>query len=269
MRRKIGVMLAIALLGAALGGYLLLQRNADRALETETREFTAPVPVAPKRAAAVPAAAPPVEPAIAHPLAEEPKAPALPGLEHADVALFKALGKVLGKKLLALVVPEQLIRHIVITVDSLPRQHLPAAVVPLKRAPGAFATAGSGETLAINASNAQRYTTAIKLIAAIDSAKLVALYRQFYPLFQRAYGQLGYPQAYFNDRLVEAIDDLLAAPDLEPGARLVQPKVLYAFADAELQARSSGQKIMMRIGAVNAAAIKAKLREIRRLVATT
>ena len=267
MRRKTGGLVAIALLGAVLGGYLLWQRNADRALETETREFTAPVPVAPKRAAAVPAAAPPVEPAIAHPLAEEPEAPALPGPEHADAALFKALGKVLSKKLLALVVPDQLIRHIVITVDSLPRQHLPAAIVPLKRTPGAFVTTGSGETLAIDASNSQRYAPQIKLITLVDSTKLVALYRQFYPLFQRAYVQLGYPQAYFNDRLVEAIDDLLAAPDLEPGARLVQPKVLYEFADAELQTRSSGQKIMMRLGPVNAAAIRVKLKEIRQLVA--
>ena len=267
MQRKTGVLVAIALLGAVLGGYLLWQRNADRVPETETREFTAPVPVAPKRAAAVPAAAPPVEPVIAHPLAEEPPAPALPGPEHADAALFKALGKVLSKKLLTFVVPDELIRHIVITVDSLPCQHLPVAVVPLKRTPGAFVTSGSGETLAIDASNSQRYTTAITLIKAVDSAKLVALYRQFYPLFQRAYVQLGYPQAYFNDRLVEAIDDLLAAPDLEPGALLVQPKVLYEFADAELQARSSGQKIMMRIGAVNAAAIRVKLKEIRLLVA--
>jgi len=80
---------------------------------------------------------------------------------------------------------------------------------------------------------------------------------------------LGYPKAYFNDRLVEAIDDLLAAPELAPGARLVQPKVLFEFADPVLQSRSAGQKIMMRIGTVNADPIKAKLGEIRRLVART
>ena len=267
MQRKTGVLLAIALLGAVLGGYLLWQRNADRAPELETREFTAPVPVAPKRAAEVPAVAPPVEPAIAHPLAEAPEAPVLPDPEHADAALFKALGKILGKKLVALVVPDELIRRLVATVDNLPRQQLPAAIVPLKRTPGAFAIAGSGETLAIDARNAQRYAPTVKLIAAVDSAKLVALYREFYPLFQRAYAQLGYPKAYFNDRLVEAIDDLLAAPDVEAGARLVQPKVLYEFADAELQARSAGQKIMMRVGPANAAALKVKLKEIRQLVA--
>jgi hypothetical protein len=263
MRRKTGIWLAVVLLGAALGGYWLWQRDADDPPAAPI--FTAPVPVAAKAPAAPPA--PAAEPEIRHPVEAEPEAPALPDPDHADAALFKALGKVLGKKLVALVVPDELIRRIVATVDNLPRQQLPAAIVPLKRTPGAFATAGSGETLTIAASNAQRYAPQIKLIAAVDSGRLVALYREFYPLFQRAYAQLGYPKAYFNDRLVEAIDDLLAAPDVEPGARLVQPKVLYEYADPELQARSAGQKIMMRVGPDNAAALKAKLKEIRQLVA--
>ena len=263
MRKKVWGGAAIVLLGAVLGGYLLLQRDAE--LPPPAPIFTAPVPVAAKAPTAPPA--PAAEPEIAHPIEADPAAPALPEPGQADATLFKALGKVLGKKLLALVVPDELIRRIVATVDNLPRQHLPAAIVPLKRAPGAVATTGSGATLAIDTGNAQRYTTAIKLVESVDSAKLVALYRLYYPLFQRAYTQLGYPKAYFNDRLVEAIDDLLAAPDVESGARLVQPKVLYEYADAELQARSSGQKIMMRSGAVNAAAIRVKLKEIRQLVA--
>jgi hypothetical protein len=35
------------------------------------------------------------------------------------------------------------------------------------------------------------------------------------------------------------------------------------YTDPELESRSAGQKIMMRMGSVNAARIKAKLREIR------
>lgn len=263
MRKTTGGLLAVALLGAALGAYWLSQRSVEAPPSAPI--FTAPVPVAAKPSAPPPA--PVAEPEIRHPLEAEPAAPALPEPGHADAALFKALGKVLGKKLAALVVPDELIRHIVATIDNLPRQQLPAAIVPLKRTPGAFATAGSGETLAIDIGNAKRYAPTVKLIAALDSAKLVALYREFYPLFQRAYVQLGYPKGYFNDRLVETIDDLLAAPDVEPGARLVQPKVLYEYADPELQARSAGQKIMMRVGPANAAELKAKLGEIRQLVA--
>jgi hypothetical protein len=39
--------------------------------------------------------------------------------------------------------------------------------------------------------------------------------------------------------------------------------VFYEFADPELEARSAGQKILMRIGNENAARVKAKLRELR------
>ena len=49
----------------------------------------------------------------------------------------------------------------------------------------------------------------------------------------------------------------------------VQPKVLYEFIDPELQARSVGQKIMIRMGHENSDQIKAKLREIRREVTLT
>ena len=39
------------------------------------------------------------------------------------------------------------------------------------------------------------------------------------------------------------------------------------FADPELETRSAGQKIMLRIGGENAAQVKAKLREVRRELA--
>jgi hypothetical protein len=45
---------------------------------------------------------------------------------------------------------------------------------------------------------------------------------------------------------------------------LARPKVLYEFADPQLEGRSAGQKVMMRMGSQNAARVKAKLREIRR-----
>jgi len=34
-------------------------------------------------------------------------------------------------------------------------------------------------------------------------------------LFQQSYEDLGYPGQYFNDRLVEVIDDMLKTPDVQ------------------------------------------------------
>lgn len=264
MQRKSLVFFAIVLLCTAIAGYFLLNRNAEP--PALAQEIAVPAPAVPAPPPP-PVALVPVEPEILNPLETEPAEAPLPEPNKADALLLKALGKDLGKNWLALIVPDELIRRVVATVDNLPRKVLPASVVPLKRVQGAFVVSGSGDTLSIDSGNALRYAAYVQLIKAVDSAKLVSVYRQFYPLFQRAYVDLGYPKAYFNDRLVEAIDDLLAAPDLEEPARLVQPKVLYEFADPELQARSAGQKILMRMGRDNAAPIKAKLSEIRQQVA--
>jgi hypothetical protein len=43
--------------------------------------------------------------------------------------------------------------------------------------------------------------------------------------------------------------------------------VLYEFADPALESRSAGQKALIRMGPANARRIKAKLREIRALIA--
>ena len=103
----------------------------------------------------------------------------------------------------------------------------------------------------------------MKIAAATDPKKLVELYVQLYPLFQQAYEKLGYPKKYFNDRLIVVLDNLLAAPNIKEPVKLVQPKVYYQYADPDLEARSIGQRILMRTGSKNEAAVKAWLREIR------
>ena len=44
---------------------------------------------------------------------------------------------------------------------------------------------------------------------------------------------------------------------------VVQPRVMFEYADADLEARSAGQKLLIRMGPANARTIKAKLRELR------
>ena len=106
----------------------------------------------------------------------------------------------------------------------------------------------------------------VAVISHMDMKQLGAIYIHYYPLFQESYQNLGYPNGYFNDRLVEVIDHLLATPDVPGPVKLVVPHVLYEYADPDLQSRSSGQKLI-RMGADNAKKVKAKLSEIRARVA--
>ena len=223
-----------------------------------------PEPAAPPPAPAAVQPPAPAEPQIRYPVAQEPPEKPLPALEVSDATMQNALGELLlDKPLIEFFQLQNFIRRVVATVDNLPRQKLASRLMPVKRAGGKFLATGKDANLAIGADNAARYAPYLRLADAMDTGKLVALYVRFYPLFQQAYQELGYPKGYFNDRLVEVIDHLLDAPVVQAPVKLVQPKVFYLFADPELEARSAGQKILMRIGNENAARIKAKLREIR------
>ena len=60
---------------------------------------------------------------------------------------------------------------------------------------------------------------------------------------------------------------MLATPQVTELVTLVRPHVLYEFEDPDLQKRSSGQKLLLRMGPDNAAMIKMKLTELRRVIA--
>jgi len=221
---------------------------------------------------------PPVEAAgnasaseILHPLPTVPP-PAelagkpLPSLPESDEAMKQGLAIPLGKQVALgnIVISQDLARRIVATVDNLPRQKAGTKLLPVKAPASAFVADRKGEVLTMGPANYARYAPYVKLAQAVDVKQLVALYVYFYPLFQQAYEELGYPKKYFNDRLVAVIDDLLAAPDASGPVKLIRPKVMYEFADLELEGLSAGQKVLIRMGPGNAALIKTKLRDLRR-----
>jgi hypothetical protein len=219
-----------------------------------------PLPSTPRDAQAPVA---PVEAPPRYVLEPEQQATALPSLGASDDAIKVALRTLWSHGTLELLRFDNLIRRVVATIDNLPRPELAERLRPATPAPGQFRTVGKTAALAVSPQNFARYSRYIELVKAADAGRLVQIYVKFYPLFQQAYQDLGYPNAYFNDRLIEVIDHLIAAPPLPDDARLEQPKVFYQFADSDLEQRSAGEKILMRIGNENAAVIKAKLRTIR------
>lgn len=227
-----------------------------------------PVAVPPAPRLEAPPAEPPAEPEIRHPVPEKLPEKPLPALETSDSTLKNALAELSGGSgLVDALILQGLIRRVVATVDNLPASKVAMRVLPVKPVGGAFAVSGEEENYTIAAANAARYAKYVKLAEAIDSKKLATFYVHYYPLFQQAYRELGYPKGHFNDRLVAVIDHLLEAPELKTPVALVRPKVFYLYADPELERRSAGQKILMRMGAENAGKIKAKLREVRTEIA--
>ena len=248
------LLLLAAIIALAIGGYVVWRARSEPPRPAPAPAIAAPEPKAPVE-----------PPRIEHPVAVEPPPAPLPGLGESDATTGGALAKVLGKATFEqFLIPKDLVRHVVATVDNLPRKHVAQRLMPVKAVPGPLETTGKDASLVIAADNAARYTPYVRAFEAVDSKKLAAMYAQHYPLFQLAYSELGYPTRYFNDRLFEAIDNLLAAPDVSGPLALTQPKVLFEFADPALQELSAGQKILVRMGSDNEARVKAKLRELRK-----
>jgi hypothetical protein len=255
MNVKIIVMVVAAAL-VALGGYLYYDRAHPPAEAPAAAPPPAPAPENP------PAAQYPVPEAQTPATDAEP----LPAIDDSDAAMHDALLDVFGSAANDLLVPDSLVRRIVATIDALPRKKLAARMRPVTPAPGKMAVENPAGDMVLGPDNYTRYASFVKLLEGADTSQLVQAYLRFYPRFQQAYVQLGYPSGYFNDRLVEAIDDMLASPEIEGPIALSRPNVLYEYTDPDLEERSVGQKLLLRIGPENAAAVKAKLREIRREV---
>jgi hypothetical protein len=248
----VGVAVLIFLLAAG-GVYYLRSRNP-------------PIPEAPSAPLApLPSAA---EQGIAHPLppggTDAAAMAPVPPLAESDIPLRDSLAEISSPEAVKnFLTPQDVIRKLVVTIDNLPRQKVAVEKRPTGPVAGNFAADGDELHATLDKSNFDRYKPMVAAIEHMDMKQLGALYIHYYPLFQESYQNLGYPNGYFNDRLVEVIDNLLAAPEPKQPIQLVRPNVMYAFADPALESRSAGQKLLIRMGPENSKAIKAKLAELK------
>jgi hypothetical protein len=251
----VGVAAAVIVIAASTIYYF-------RARHAQVTEPAAPVAAQAPSTDAEPAIEHPV-PAAAGPTAATP----LPELKDSDAPLRDALAQLVGVEAVGSYLrPEELVRNMVVTIDNLPRQKVAVQKRPTTPLAGTFEVNGDEVHATLESQNYERYKPLVALVAKLDMQKLAQVYFHFYPLFQQSYQNLGYPNGYFNDRLVQVIDMLLATPQPAGPIELVRPNVMYTYADPTLEARPAGQKLLMRMGPENAAAIKAKLTELRAIV---
>jgi len=252
------VLVGLALIGLGfINWYYLKQKNVEPAAETVFAPPTAPASQVDKNK---PAAHYPITPAGT----DQAPADALPSLAVSDTAMRNALANLINEKaFLQYFYPNEIIRRLVVSIDNLPRENVSAQLLPLKPVTGQFLVKEADNTINLDAANYQRYTPYVELIQNLDTKKLVAVYKYFYPLFQQQYQELGYPEGYFNDRLIVVMDYMLNLTQADGPLPLVQKHVLYQYADPEKESMSAGAKLFTRMGHENALKVKDKLREIR------
>ncbi len=263
--KRLWIAIAVVLVLAAIGAYYWSLRSPQ------------PQPAAP--APAPPAVISPPKPVISHPIEAPSTAAQLPPLAQSDGLLRERLVELLGdKRVKAYLQLDQFVRRVVATVDNLARPLAPPRMWPIRIMPGRFSTQAVAGRSVIDPKNAARYAPFVELVESVDAPRAAALYRELYPLFQRAYEEIGFPGKYFNDRLVQVIDLLLATPEptdplevelpeIEGPLKPTHPWVLYRYVDPALEHLAGGQKMLLRVGLQNEKRLKAKLAELRKQIA--
>jgi vacuolar-type H+-ATPase subunit F/Vma7 len=254
--RKAAPWIAILLVAGGLAAWYYLKQPAP-----ETHPSVVELPKAEPEPPPPPEPRHPVEAIEAEAVPEE--AAPLPPLAESDESVAEALLALFDSEALgAVLIREQVVSRMVTTVDSLDSRELAPLVMPVQPPSGTF-QASDGEPLTISPDNFERYRPYVELVAEADVEAAVDFYRRHYPLFQQSYSELGYGDAYFNDRLVDTIDHLLATPQPEQPPVLVKPEAVYLYQDGALEALSAGQKILIRMGPEQAAVVREKLQELR------
>jgi len=188
----------------------------------------------------------------------------LPALAESDTYVQAQLAPLFGQSALdEWLKDERIVERIVVTVNSLDGNSIALRFWLVKHLEGLPAIIREGGVMRWSTANSLRYKPVVELLTAVRPERLASAYFRNHALFQQAYDRLGVEPQHFNDRLVNVVDHLLGAPTIEPGFRVKQPKVLYEFADPDLEAESWGRKVLMRMGPDNADRVKAWLRRLR------
>jgi hypothetical protein len=261
---------------AGLGWWLFWPDRLTVAPSAAAPSVTTAMPSAAARGADTPAPAPiqhPIDAADAADLAAtaDAAAPALPALADSDTPFWQELSTLAQDDgALSLLLREHLIQRLVVSVDNLTQPRISRNVWALLPVSGQLQVEPdpAGQSM-LAAANAQRYAPYVQLFTRVDIAAAARLYVRFYPLFQQAYAELGYPNGYFNDRLIQVVDHLLATPELDQPPQLQQDtRGRYQFVDPALESLSVGRKALLRLGPEQQAAVKAQLRKLRAALAS-
>ena len=262
MSKSAKALLAVLALAAVVAAAVFWWMRAP----TEPVAQTA-APAATRGPASAPQPAP--ESTVAHPI----EAPVDQPLQAGDIG--PALTELLGRKaVLSFFQTEDFPHRFVATVDNLDARTRRRSLWPVNPMAGRFTVEERDGATVIAPDNSSRYTPLVLLAETVDIRRAVDLYVRMYPLLQKSYEELGYPKRYFNDRVIAVIDQLLDTPVREDPPKLEltdvkgpipseRPWVRYQYAEPELESLSAGQKILLRVGPVNARRLKAKLTEIR------
>ena len=272
-----GVVIAVAALLAvtAVGVYYYLNQPEASDTVQAPEEVTVQVPDAlpekPIPTETIPEPEPEVLPQITEPEPQpepvqpkvEPVKPTLPKLNQSDVFVRKqTLDAFKGLSINNVLHTKNLARQFVVFIDNLAHGELARKASPLIGPKQSFDALDVTDKTYIDPDSYHRYDMYADLLETMNNQTIVSTYKLLLPILNDAFAELGYEDISFNQRLKQAIHEVLNSPIIEQPIELTSISVNYKFKDTDLESLPDVQKLMIRMGPENTRKVKAALREI-------
>ncbi|GIX30278.1 MAG: hypothetical protein KatS3mg124_0750 [Porticoccaceae bacterium] len=192
------------------------------------------------------------------------EAPPLPPLAESDPWARELLAPLVADSPLAPALSgEGILQRAAAAVEVLARGGISYKALPLKPPREPFRVRREEDRLYLDPANYARYEPLVDALTALPPEAVAGAFHRLRPLFEEAFAELGQPAEVADNALVAAIDQLLAAPEVEEPVTLVRETVTYQFADPALEALPPAQKFMIRIGPDNRRRLARWLGEVR------
>ncbi|WP_218312076.1 DUF3014 domain-containing protein [Alteromonas antoniana] len=163
-----------------------------------------------------------------------------------------------------LLVNEALLQRFVVSVTNLANEEMAPNHQLLTPPDQPFRTYTQADKEWIDAASYKRYTPYVDMLESFNNEALLNLYAMYKGDIQAKYAEIGEdPDEPFDQKLIEAIDELLDTPEVPVPVEVYTDSVAYKYADPRLENLSTPQKQLLRTGPDNMRRIKAKLREIQ------
>ena len=157
----------------------------------------------------------------------------------------------LAQRMVRWMVPAEQVRKWVLTIDLVADGKIPYKHAPVKYDRDPFLVLPTGDdTYVADSGNYSRWDGMIGVISEIPVQDAARYYREWLPLLEKAYDELG-KQGNFHDRFMAALGQIRSVSEPPMGATLVRPHIFYQFADPELESASPLSKWMWRLGPEN------------------
>lgn len=162
----------------------------------------------------------------------------------------------------AWVAQDHLLRRLAVLADNATRGELSRRQLDFAKPEGRFRVVTKDGRLYADPRNANRFDSYLDRLEAVDPVMLARLLGMLGPLIDEAFEELGSTMR-GNGAFRDAIDQILEVPVRMEALELVQPNVLYEYADPDIESLPPLDRQLIRLGPTNFARLKVYLYDLR------